>query len=246
MSLEDLKTYPQLTIFLNTHTMVVVDYMPTVIIISFGLFINNYLKIKGFKVKQHYLVRTLFCTIALLITIPDIYSLYNNFSSSYNLTENASWWATRWLMCYELFYIIEYCDGKIDPNDIFRYLYNLGMLWLSHNYTNEGALYSVYLGLVVCLPELLSSLTMFIWAELDLISIHTFKDTINFINNIYRLFGCAIYISVSLTCTIWISTHKEYTIWNILFVIIRLIESINNPWSLYKEPYEACVRLLHN
>lgn len=224
--------------------MVVVDYMPTVIMTGFAAAFNNYLKTRGFKVKQHYLVRSVFCLISLLLTIPDIYNLYWNFRESYNLAENGGWWSTRWLMCYELFYIIEYCDGQIDHNDIIRHLYNFGMLWLSYNWTNEGALYSTYLGLILCLPELLSSLTIFIWAELDIISIHTFKNIIDFINNIYRIPICVIYVSLSIICSIWISTHNEFIIWNILFSIIHLMESINNPWSNLKEPYETCVRLL--
>jgi hypothetical protein len=220
-----------------------VDYVPTVLMTGFAAAFNNYLKTRGFKVKQQYLVHSLFCLIAFLLTIPDIISLYNDFTGSYNFVENGGWWATRWLMCYELFYMIEYCDGRIDPNDIIRHLYTFCMLWLSYTYVTEGALYGAYLGLVVCLPELLSSTVMFMWAELNLISIYTFKDTIYIINNIYRISISVIYISLSLTCTIWISTYDGIIIWNIVFAIIHLIENINNSWSNLKEPYEACVRL---
>lgn len=223
-----------------------IDYVPTMILAGLAKVLDTQLQLRGFKIKQHYLIHSLYCSIAFLLTIPDFIALYTDFGTAYNLLENTGWWATRWLMCYELYYILEHCNGRLNPDDIINHTANFIMLWVCYMLSSEGALYGAYLGLVVCLPEALSSFAMFVLSELDWISINQFKGIIEVVNNYYRLgLGIVLY-SIRITCAIWLLDNNIPAHWNIVVATIQLLQLLMHPWMMCKEPYEACNALLSN
>jgi hypothetical protein len=221
-----------------------VDYVPTVLLAALALQMDKWLQFRGHKIKQQYAVRAAYCLIAGLLTIPDILALRTDFTTAYLTPSNNAWWATRWLMCYELYYMIEYADGQMGQNDVLRHVWNFAYLWLAYMLPAEGALHSAFLAFVVCIPEVFSALLMFVWVELDWISVREVRNLIYWIHNGYRLIVGAFYIAVSLTAAIWIAPYING--WCIVFAALHLLDLLTSPWSQGREPYHRCNDWLDN
>ena len=222
----------------------VVSYFPIIIFAFFAKKCDNYFTSLGFRVKQQYAVRALYCLIGALLTIPDIISLFMDFETNFSKNENSSWSSVILLIAYELYYIFDYTNERIDPIDFPNHILTIILLWLSHITTQQGGLYSLYICLVVCIPDAISSLLLFVWAELEWLNIVQLRYYIERINNEYRIIAATIYVSLLTTCTFWILPIP--TIWNVVFAIIHIGDILASPWYHFKEPYEGCVRLLSN
>lgn len=221
----------------------VVAYFPIIIFAFFAKKCDNYFKSLGFYSKQQYAVRALYCLVAAILTIPDIIALFMDFEISFK-NKNSSHSSVILLISYELYYIIDYINGRIDPIAFPSHLLTIILLWLSHITTQQGGLYSIYICLVVCIPDAISSLLLFVWAELEWLDIVQLCYYIERVNNDYRIIVGTIYVSLLTTCTFWILPSP--TIWNVVFAIIHIGDILVSPWYYFKEPYEGCLRLLSN